>query len=214
MKPFMFQQGTSAWEAGTAPSLVHAYVPVDLRANPELADLVRGIRTATKDDPLTHVGDAWFHITLYQLSSRPAADISAAERQALAGELTRQMRTVAPFTVTVGSVLAYGTGIIFDLGPDGPLNELRTAATRAFEVVLGAGATSYDTGVLHLTESYATAEVDLDHYHQIHRRLRRVRPSHAPLHIDSIALVDVVANDTEKTITWQTLAEIPLGGVR
>jgi hypothetical protein len=40
MKPFMFQQGKDAWEAGTAPSLVHAYVPVDLSANPELADLV------------------------------------------------------------------------------------------------------------------------------------------------------------------------------
>lgn len=65
MKPFTFQQGTGAWEAGTAPSLVHAYVPVDLGANPDLADLVHGIRTATKDDPLTHVGDEWFHITLF-----------------------------------------------------------------------------------------------------------------------------------------------------
>lgn len=56
------------------------------------------------------------------------------------------------------------------------------------------------------------AEVDLDHYHQIHRRVRRVRPSHAPLLIDAVALVDVVANDAEKTITWETLATIPLAG--
>ncbi|MGW1736566.1 hypothetical protein [Streptomyces sp. NPDC001999] len=49
----------------TMPSLVHAYVPVDLRANPELAEFVRGIQAATKDDQLTHVGDEWFHITLF-----------------------------------------------------------------------------------------------------------------------------------------------------
>jgi hypothetical protein len=121
------------------------------------------------------------------------------------------MKAIAPFTVTVGSALAYGTGIIFDLGPDEPLNELRTAATRAFEVVLGTEATSYETGVLHLTESYATAEVDLDHYHQIHRRVRRVRPGHAPLRIDTVALVDVTANDAEKTITWEHLSTVPLG---
>lgn len=60
------------------------------------------------------------------------------------------------------------SGIIFDLGPDEPLNRLRTAAARAFEVVLGTEATSYDTGVLHLTESYATAEVDAEHYRQLH----------------------------------------------
>ncbi|WP_371792906.1 hypothetical protein OG285_31715 [Streptomyces sp. NBC_01471] len=67
--------------------------------------------------------------------------------------------------------------------------------------------------MLHLTESYATAEVDLDHYHQIHRRVRRVRPRHAPLRVDTVALVDVVANDAEKTVTWDTLAMIPLGSL-
>lgn len=61
----------------------------------------------------------------------------------------------------------------------------------------------------------STAEVTLDHFHQIHRRVRRVRPSHAPLRIESIELVDVVANDTEKTITWETVAPpILLGGGR
>jgi len=208
MRPFVYQQGQDTWDAG---SLVHAYVAVDLRHHPELFELVRGVRAATRDDPLTHVGDDWFHITLYQLSEMPASKISGTERQALAAELTTQLRAVDPFTITVGSPLAYGTGIIFDLGPDEPLAALRTATTRAFEIVRGPEATSYDTGVLHLTESYATAEITLDHYHQIHRRLRRVRPSHAPLHIGSVHLVDVLANSEEKTITWKTLAEIPLG---
>ncbi|MQS17387.1 2'-5' RNA ligase family protein [Streptomyces kaniharaensis] len=152
MKPFVFQQGQDSWDKG---SLLHAYVTVDLGRNPDLADLVHGVRAATADDPLAHVGDQWLHITVHQLSQKPAVDVPAEERQALAAELARQMRTVEPFTITVGSPLAYGTGIIFDLGPDEPLNALRTAATRAFETVLGEGTTVYDTGVLHLTESYA-----------------------------------------------------------
>jgi hypothetical protein len=212
MKPFTFQQGKGLWEAGRAPSLLHAYCTVDLGRNPELAELVRGVRDATQDDPLTHVGDEWFHITLYQLSSRAAHDVPEVERQSLVSELTTQMRSFAPFTITVGSPLAYATGILFDLGPDEPLNELRTAATRAFELVYGADATAYETGVLHLTESYATAEVSMDHFHQIHRRLRRVRPSHAPLRIDSIELVNVTANSEKKTITWEPVAPpMPLG---
>ena len=146
------------------------------------------------------------------MSSRAASKVPEAERQALVAELTGQMRSIDSFTITVGSPLPYGTGIIFDLGPDEPLNALRTAATRGFELVYGADATTYETGVLHLTESYATAEVSLDHFHQIHRRVRRVRPSHAPLRIDSIELVDVTANSEKKTITWEPVAPpIPLG---
>lgn len=212
MKPFTFQQGTDHWKAESTPSLLHAYVTVDLERQPELSELIRGVREATKDDPLTHVGDEWFHITLYQLSQKPASEIAEGERQALVAALTEQMKTIAPFTITVGSPLPYASGLIFDLGPDEPLNELRAAATRAFELVRGPAATNYDTGVLHLTESYATAEVSLDHFHQIHRRVRRVRPSHAPLDIEFITLVDVVANDGEKSITWEAVAPaIPLG---
>lgn len=104
------------------------------------------------------------------------------------------------------------TGTIFDLGPDEPLNALRTATTRAFETVLGKDTTAYDTGVPHLTESYATGEVTLEHFHQIHRRLRRV-PSHAPLRIEAVELVDVTANPVQKTITWESVARpIPLTG--
>lgn len=210
MKPFTFRHGQDLW--GKDLSLLHAYVTVDLGQNPELGELIRGIRAATAGDPLAHVGDEWFHITLYQLSQKPASEIPADQRQALVTELTEQLRAFAPFTITVGSPLPYGTGLIFDLGPDEPLNALRTATTRAFEITRGADATVYETGVLHLTESYATAEVTLDHFHRIHRRVRRVRPSHAPLRIDAVELVEVSADAREKTITWEPVAPpIPLG---
>lgn len=214
MKPFTFQQGKGLWEAGRTPSLLHAYVTVDLGRNPELAELIRGVRSATQDDPLTHVGDEWFHITLYQLSSRAARDVTEAERQALVTELAKQMHSIAPFTITAGSPLAYPTGILFDLGPDEPLDVLGAAVARAFAVVFGEDATVYDPGVKHLTGAYANDEVALEHFHQIHRRVRRVRPSHAPLDVDSVRLVDVTADSEAKTITWKDLAKIPLGPSR
>ncbi len=60
----------------------------------------------------------------------------------------------------------------------------------------------------HLTISYAHAEADSD---EAQRCLRRVRPGHAPLHVDSVRLVDVTADSTAKTITWDELAKVPLG---
>ncbi|MFD8006160.1 hypothetical protein [Streptomyces mirabilis] len=75
----------------------------------------------------------------------------------------------------------------------------------------GSDATSYDSGVLHLTESYATAEATPRHFHQIHR-VRRVRPSRTPLCVDSVRLVDVTAGSEAEAITWDHLAAIPLAG--
>lgn len=173
-----------------------------------LGPYIRGVRAATKDDPLTHVGDDWFHMTLYQLSVKAGHLVTQEEREALAAALQRRLQAVEPFSITVGSALSYSSGIVFDLGPDEPLNALRDTVTAAVEDALGAEATEYSTGVLHLTESYANAEADSD---QIQRRLGRVRPSHAPLHIDSVELVDVAADLDRKTITWKPIAKIPLG---
>lgn len=36
---------------------------------------IQGVREATKDDPLTHVGDEWFHVTLYRLSAEPGSPL-------------------------------------------------------------------------------------------------------------------------------------------
>ncbi|MER6530224.1 hypothetical protein [Streptomyces sp. NPDC001508] len=209
MKPLVFQHGQGPWPEGL--TLLHACAVAGLSRTPELAGLIAGVRAATEGDPLTPVGDDWFHITLYRLSQNSASEIPADRRQALVAEPTEQIRVLAPFTLTVGSLLPYGSGLIFDVGPGGPLNALRAATTWAFEITRGADTTVYDSGVLHLTESYATAEVSLEHFHEIHRRVIRVRPGHAPLRSDAIELVDVTAELAEKTITWDSLARIPLG---
>ena len=204
MEPFVFKHGQGLWDAGT---LLHVYVVADLDRDREFAALVNGVRAATADDPLTHVGDEWLHVTLYQID-RPATQIPQSQREALAEALRRHLAHVEPFTLTVGSALSTLSGIIFDLGPDEPINALQAAVAGAIEGVQGPTATSYATGVAHLTESYCHAPASSD---QIQRRVRRVRPSHAPLHVDAVHLVDVRADPQAKTITWDTLAEIRLG---
>ncbi|MFE9424227.1 2'-5' RNA ligase family protein [Kitasatospora sp. NPDC006697] len=198
--------GKDVWPEGL--TLLHVYVTVELEHNPELAALINGCREATREDPLTHVSDSWLHITMYQLSEKAASLVSEEERDALVLSLGRRLRTIDPFTIEVGTALSYASGVIFDLSPDEPLNDLRAAVTAAVEDVRGTEATEYSTGVLHLTESYANAPADSD---QIQRRLRRVRPSHAPLRIESVELVDVFADVRAKTITWKPVARIPLG---
>ena len=184
------------------------YVVADLARNPGLAALVEGCRSATDGFPLAHVGDDWFHLTLYQLGV-PAAQVTGPERDALAAALRARLRDVPPFTISIGSALSYRSGVIFDAGPDSPLNELRASVAAAVGDARGPEASRYDTGVLHLTESYATGEADSD---QVQRQLRRVRPSHAPLLVDAVELVDVAAGLETKTITWVRLARIPLAG--
>jgi hypothetical protein len=74
-----------------------------------------------------------------------------------------------------GSPLSYPSGIIFDLGADQRLADLRRHVSTAIETVPGPEATSYGHLNAHLTMSYARADADPD---QMQRWLRRVRPSH------------------------------------
>lgn len=101
------------------------------------------------------------------------------------------------------------SGVIADLAPDENLAALQTAARAGTRAALGDEACRYQWGLQHLTTAYAHAEADSDAAQRI---LRRVRPSHAPLHVDRVHLVDVTAQtDTaSKTVTWKRLATIAL----
>ncbi|WP_274036231.1 hypothetical protein [Streptomyces sp. MMBL 11-1] len=99
--------------------------------------------------------------------------------------------------------------MIADLHPDDQLAALHRAAREAIRTVRGDDAVRYPWGLQHLTISYARGEASSDDAQRI---LRRVRPSHAPLHVTEVQLVDVTADSTSKTITWEQLAAIPLGG--
>lgn len=210
MKPFTFRRGQEEWDQESSPSLLHAYVTVDLSRQPELAALVQGARDALLDFPLSHVQDPWFHITLDQITDEPAARIPQHERDALVDELTKALRDVEPFNLLVGSLLSSRYGVIADLHPDDQLAALHHRVRETIRAVRGDAAVQYPWGVQHLTISYARDEADSD---EAQRLLRRVRPGHAPLHVDSVHLVDVTADSEAKTVTWAPVAPpIPLGG--
>ena len=101
------------------------------------------------------------------------------------------------------------SGVIADLHPDEQLADLHRAVRGAIRTVRGDEAVRYPWGLQHLTISYAREEASSD---EVQRILRRVRPGHAPLHVDAVHLVDVNADSAAKTITWEHLAAIPLAG--
>jgi hypothetical protein len=156
--------------------------------------------------PITPVEPRWLHITIDQVS-RTAHSISQAERVKPVAEVADRVTGVAPFTITIGSLLSYHSGVIADLHPDRELAALHAAARDGIRAALGDDACRYVRGLQHLTTAYANANADSDAAQRI---LRRVRPSHARLHIGAVHLVDVTADTEAKTVTWDHLSTIPL----
>lgn len=207
MQPMTFLHGSEQWPDGL--ELLHVYALVDLERNPQLARLIAAQRAALTDFPLACVEDQWLHITLAQIVGHSADNLSAPHREELVSGLARRLRDMEPVTVMVGSCLSYRTGTIYDLSATGALVEVGRRVRGVVEEVFGPDADAFDTGVLHLTHAYATGEADSD---QVQRKLRRVEPGHAPLAIDAVHVVNVRADNQQKTITWsEPLARIPLG---
>ncbi|MER6914011.1 2'-5' RNA ligase family protein [Streptomyces sp. NPDC000594] len=215
MKPFQFRDGQGSWRTGE--TLLHFYAEVDWTdpRHRALGALVGASNEAliAAGFPITPVEPEWLHITIDQISSRPASRIGPADRARLVAEVTARLDGVAPFEVTVGSLLSYHSGVIADLHPDQQLAHLHRAVRDGIRAAYGDDACQYPWGLQHLTTAYAHDHADSDAAQRI---LRRVRPGHAPLHISAVHLVDVAARTTAqgKTVTWDHLAEIPLRGTR
>lgn len=211
MKAFEFKQGDQPWEAG-AGTLLHFYAEVDWDdpRHEALARLVSAANAALLDAgfPITPVEPRWLHITIDQVS-RPAHLIGQNDRDHLIEEVTTRLGSVAPFEISVGSLLSYHSGVIADLSPDQQLAALHASVRDGIRAALGEDACHYSWGVQHLTTAYAHASADSDAAQRI---LRRIRPSHAPLLISAIHLVDVSACATgnARSITWENLTTIRL----
>lgn len=197
MKEFVFQRGTEVWPQGE--TLWHVYALPDLQRDTALESLVLGCRSALDGFPLTMVELPWLHITVAQISDALGSTTSGDELRALKTELQAALRSIDPFTIMVGSCLSYVSGSIFDLSPDDDLNLLRDTVAEVIGRIRGPAALAFAPGVLHLTHSYASGDADSD---VVQRRLRRVRPSHAPMTIRSVWLLEVASDPDAKTITW------------
>ncbi|MFH8347307.1 2'-5' RNA ligase family protein [Streptomyces sp. NPDC018045] len=205
MKPFVFQHAQAAWPEGE--SLLHVYItPRD--QDRELAALVNRGRAVLRDFPITCVEGDWLHDTLDQVTDLYAAFIPQHERAELDAALMDQLAHIEPFEVLVGPMLSYHSGVIADLHPDEQVARLHEVVRKTIRSVRGDDAVRHRWSSPHLTLAYAHGDAESD---QAQRLLRQVRPRHAPLHIDAVHLVDVTANSTAKTISWDHIATIPLG---
>jgi 2'-5' RNA ligase len=207
VKPFAFRQADTPWPIGA--TLLHVYLLVDPDRDADLIRLVEAGQAAVADFPISPVPRRWLHLTVDQVTDGPAAEIPPAERDALIAELRTRTAAVQPFDVAIGSMLSYHSGVIADVHPDGDLAALYETVHDGIRAVRGETAVRYPYTVPHLTVGYAHGEADSD---EIQRLLRRVRPSHATLHIDAIHLVDVAASSGPvRGITWEPVATIQLG---
>jgi hypothetical protein len=208
MRPFTFSRAGRPWPPGL--TLLHAYVVADTARDRELAALVAGCRAATGDEPLAHVGDAWLHITLCQVTM-PAHEVPASDRAALAGRIGQQLAATAPFTITVGDPFCVPTGVVLGIAGGGDrLAEVRSRVSAAAGAVLGPAAVGGTDGILHMTESYAWGQAEDD---RIQARVDAVRPRRATMRVDAVQLVDVAVDQQAKTITWAPVAVIALRGL-
>jgi len=201
---FTFKQGSVRCPDGL--SLLHVYALGDVARSPGLAALMASCRQATATEPLAHIGDPWLHVTLCQVRM-PARAIGPRERAALAAAIGRAVADVAPFTITVTEPARVPTGVICAIA-DGPLGQVRRLASEAARSVLGDTAVGGDSGLLHMSESYAYGDADDG---RVEEELRAVRPRQATVPVDAVHLVDVLGDQVTKAITWAEVARIPLG---
>nr|WP_205752342.1 hypothetical protein [Cryptosporangium phraense] len=141
-----------------------------------------------------------------------AENLVATALQRLGASMHRHRADMAPSTLTAGFVLATASGVILDLDgdqPDEPWTELTDLVRTAFAEGLGADALSSAPSPPHLTLGYATGTDDSG---IMQPRLRRqVRPSHAPLTIHAVDLVDVTQDDKNSEYRWGTICRVFLG---
>ena len=204
MRAFTFKQGSVRCPDGL--SLLHVYALGDVARGTGLAALMASCRQATATEPLAHIGDPWLHVTLCQVRV-PPAEIDDEQRAALVDAIGRASAAVTPFTITVTEPARVATGVICPIA-DGPLGPLRRLVSDAARSVLGEQAVSGDSGLLHMSESYAYGDADDA---RIDEGLRAVRPRQATVPVDAVHLVDMLGDQAARTISWVPVARIPLG---
>jgi len=147
--------------------------------------------------------------------SLPAAHLPDGGVERLAAALRGALADLAPFTLTAGSPLA-GTGSVeLDLDGDLPGQSWARLSERvgdAIGEVFGPAALQYRPPPPHLTVAYCARATDSGRIQSALRR--RVRPSHAPMTVDAVHLLDVHQDAHQHTYTWptQTAIRIPLAG--
>lgn len=192
--------------------MLQLYVLPDLERDHDLAELIGRCREVLSRFPATDrpIPDMWLHVTIQPINHGIFEPLPAATMLRLVDELAAAFAPVAAFRALVGSPLAYPTGVIADLADDTPFDDLIERSRKAITAVCGPDAATFDTRPAHLTLAYAHAEQDTD---LVARALRRgVRPSHAPMTVNAVHLVEVEQVPEQCLYRWTLVQCFPLTG--
>ncbi|MFI6803811.1 2'-5' RNA ligase family protein [Streptomyces luteogriseus] len=213
MKRFVPVFRNKPWESGV--SVLHLYVVPDPAVDKALFALIAACRTVLQDYPVWCLPDDRIHITVEMDAAAPSEQITQAQRAQLISELEARLAGIDPFTVLCGSPIANRSGALLDTYPDHQLTALQNLARAALWEVHDAPAISHDGGRGHMSLGYAFDEADSD---PLQSALRRITPSHAPLTVSRLHLLDVrwtahprPDGGVRWEMTWELLAAIPLG---
>ncbi|WP_340375706.1 2'-5' RNA ligase family protein [Streptomyces sp. SS7] len=212
MKQFVPTFRGQEWESGAGA--LHLYVrpePVDR----EFHDLAAACREVLGDYPIWCVPDDLVHITIEMDAAAPSTDISTTERTRLITTLKDRLTRIEPFTVLCGSALANRTGAILDTHPDQGLVALQNLVRSALWEAHDTSAIAHEGGRGHASLGYAYDQADSD---PLQSALRRISPSHAPLTVSRLHLLDVrwtahprADGGVRWEMDWDPVAVLPLG---
>lgn len=204
MKPYAFGLGTLDWPDD---SVLHVYAPIDLDLNPDLAVLISRCRQAVADDPIRLVDDATLHITVDALTDPLGSALDDTARNELADAIRLALADAAAYRGYAAGCLSTSSGAVINVSPAQPLTDLHHRVRGAVHSLHGPASTASTPSKAHVSLGYCWQEVDSD---LVQRHLRAVDPSHAPLHIDELQLVEVRADTATGTLTWDMLDRFPL----
>lgn len=164
--------------------------------------------------PILPAPDEYLHVTLEVVAARYSDEVTATERIALIGALQDALADVDAFTLQLSSPLAGRAGGLSDVHPDGEIDALHAVVRTAVQQAVPS---DYDYVVppVHMSTGYSHSVGSSD---RLQSALRRIRPSHAPMTVAGVQLVDVrfrqvpVDGHLAWDLSWDHVATIPLKG--
>ncbi|MFC9856263.1 MULTISPECIES: 2'-5' RNA ligase family protein [unclassified Streptomyces] len=200
-------------------SVIHAYLLPRPGVDDELMALAHACRPVLLNHPIdpaasSQTGDpGTLHITLDMIADAPSARISHGERQDMIGALHEELAGIAPFDTEVGPPISTVAGAVLDVWPEDEAVALQNRVRSTIRRTRGDRALQHSSGRLHMSLGYSYGPGDSD---VLNSQLRNgIRPRRAPMHVDTVHLLNVrydIAVDTGGwRMAWESLAEIPLG---